>query len=51
MRNLFKRKEPEMVQEGNYPAIVEQIHNEFNTAGENLLEEANKVLEQCKKSR
>lgn len=49
MRNLFKRKEPEMVQEGNYPAIVEQIHNEFNTAGENLLEEANKVLEQCKK--
>jgi len=30
-----------------YPAIVEQIHHEFNSAGELLLQEANKVLSSC----
>lgn len=31
----------------NYPKVVEQIHNEFNTAGEKLLQESLEIIEQC----
>lgn len=40
MKNLFKKTE------NNYPAIVQQIHNEMNTAGEKALEEALAVISQ-----
>lgn len=41
MFNLFKNKKTT-----SYPAIVEEIHNEFNSAGEKLLQEANSLLQE-----
>lgn len=54
MFNPFKSKpestpQPQVaVKEHKYPAIVEEIHNEFNTAGEKILQEALSILEDCK---
>lgn len=42
MFNLFSKKTE--VKETIYPEIVEQIHNEFFTAGDNILEEAKQLL-------
>lgn len=49
MFNLFKKSknEQETVSKtvnGKYPQIVEEIHNEFNTAAERLLKEAHGIL-------
>lgn len=45
LMNIFKTNKEVLVKE--YPEIVTQIHNEFNTAGEKLLESANAVLADC----
>lgn len=43
MFNLFgSTKKQEKV--NNYPAVVEEIHNEFLSAGDRMLEEANEIL-------
>lgn len=45
MFNLFKKQNVE-VKTSNYPAIVDEIHNEFFTAGDNILDEAKSLLTQ-----
>jgi hypothetical protein len=49
MLNLFKSKEPitTSVQLKDYPAIVHEIHKEFLTAGDSIIEEANSILSEC----
>ena len=57
LKNSFK-KEEEIVSEvevlevepvkNNYPPVVLEIHNEFNTASDKLLAEAEKVIEEVK---
>ena len=42
MFNLFKKEEPKT----SYPTIVEEIHNEFYTAGDNILQEATCLLKE-----
>jgi len=42
MFNLFKKEVPKT----SYPAIVEEIHNEFYTAGDNILKEATCLLKE-----
>ena len=42
MFNLFKKTEEEAMT--SYPTIVDEIHNEFYIAGENLLQEAKFLL-------
>lgn len=53
MFNLFGRKSVEMqptatisTPKKNYPAVVEQIHNEFFTAGDAILDEATSLLKE-----
>lgn len=58
MISLFKRKSEVSVQpkvetlvadkKSKYPSVVDEIHNEFFTAGDKILEEANEVLVKCK---
>ncbi len=50
MLNIFKTKESseKTVTISKYAPEIEQIHNEFNIAGETLLKEALSVLEDCK---
>lgn len=43
MFNLFNKSKQTEVK-NNYPEIVKEIHNEFFTAGDKILEEANKIL-------
>lgn len=45
LKNLFNKKEVTPKKATNYPAIVDEIHNEFNTAGEKLLIEARKIID------
>lgn len=54
MFNLFKKtvSNENVVAEKkvtSYPTIVDEIHNEFSIAGENLLAEAKSILEKCSK--
>ena len=47
MFNLFKSKQTvvtEQKQYGSYPAVVEEIHREFNIAGDRLLKEAKEII-------
>jgi hypothetical protein len=51
MFNLFKKKQSNdnvslQTKETSYPAIVDEIHNEFYTAGENILNEATSLLKE-----
>jgi hypothetical protein len=46
MFNLFNKKSEETKATTSYPAIVEEIHNEFYTAGDNILEEATCLLKE-----
>jgi hypothetical protein len=51
MFNLFKKKRSNdnvslQTKETSYPAIVDEIHNEFYTAGENILNEATSLLKE-----
>lgn len=46
MFNLFNKKTKAEKKEisSNYPAIIDEIHNQFFTAGDNILEEAKSLL-------
>jgi len=48
MLNFFNKtpKTETQVSTSNYPAIVDEIHNEFFTAGDNILDEAKSLLTQ-----
>lgn len=49
MFNLFNKTEAQpvvAVKTGKYPEAVEKIHNEFFTAGDTILEEANNLLKE-----
>lgn len=48
MFNFFNKtpKTETKVSTSNYPAIVDEIHNEFFTAGDNILDEAKSLLSQ-----
>lgn len=55
MFNLFKKSENNqpkvdviVEKKSKYPTIVDEIHNEFFTAGDKILEEANGILAECK---
>ena len=55
MFNLFKKSEEQpkvetlvVEKKSKYPTIVDEIHNEFFTAGDKILEEANGILAECK---
>ncbi len=55
MFNIFKKSESSVIaaeirkpiSKTNYPTIVDEIHNEFFTAGENILYEAQSLLKEC----
>ena len=49
MFNLFKKPEVRETAINNYPVEVLEIHNEFNTAADKLLEEANQILKEGEK--
>lgn len=40
----FNKNEIQQSTQRKYPTVVQQIHNEFNTAGDRLLEEAKKII-------
>jgi len=49
MFNLFKKAETKTeVVATDYPAIIHEIHNEFLTAGDKILQEANSILMEAK---
>lgn len=50
MFNFFKKAtQPnnEVIVERKYPDVVYEIHHEFETAGDKILEQANKILAEC----
>lgn len=46
---IIDYSEPQVVFDvkGNYPKIVHDIHNEFNSAGDNLVQQANDILDEA----
>lgn len=49
MFNLFKKSKVQETTINSYPVEVLEIHNEFNTAADRLLEEANQILKEGEK--
>lgn len=49
MFNLFKKPEVQKTTINSYPVEVLEIHNEFNTAADRLIEEANQILKEGEK--
>jgi hypothetical protein len=52
MFKLFSKKknntviDTDTIENNNYSNIVKEIHNEFNTASDNLIEEVNKLIKE-----